>query len=196
MSRGASFSQRIRAFSSLAAFVGLLIITNGVQAQCVTETPASNLATSNRTLSGRSALRSTLDGANAAAQVACRKPPAGQASEARRLSTSLSNPLSLGAIGDVIAHDTRIAMDPLSRMPTRIEAEIGSPIASRFDVHWQSTPGPAWVQNVPDWVTSNAKYYRHRGLPLVHLWESSHYLVALGLSNHGVPGVYFSQKLP
>jgi hypothetical protein len=33
-------------------------------------------------------------------------------------------------------------------------------------------------------------------LPVLHIWESSNYLVALGLSNHGVPGVYFSQKLP
>jgi hypothetical protein len=33
-------------------------------------------------------------------------------------------------------------------------------------------------------------------LPLVHLWESPHYLLALGLSNHKVPGLYFTQKLP
>jgi hypothetical protein len=56
---------------------------------------------------------------------------------------------------------------------------------------------PAGQQlNVPDWVTETARNYRHRGLPLVDLWQSSHCMVALGLSNHGVPGVYFSQKLP
>jgi hypothetical protein len=64
------------------------------------------------------------------------------------------------------------------------------------NVPWRTTLGPAWVGNVPDWVTETAKNYRHRGLPLVDLWQSSHCMVALGLSNHGVPGVYFSQKLP
>jgi hypothetical protein len=70
------------------------------------------------------------------------------------------------------------------------------PIAARFDIHWRNIPGPAWVEDVPEWLSSNAKNYRRRGLPLVQLWESSHYLVALGLSNHGVPGAYLAQKLP
>jgi hypothetical protein len=78
-----------------------------------------------------------------------------------------------------------------------ISPEVQSAIESRLDVHWRPTlPGPAWVQNVPPWMIDDAKRYRHRGLPILHLWESSHYLVALGLSNRGVPGVYFSQKLP
>ena len=42
----------------------------------------------------------------------------------------------------------------------------------------------------------DAKTYHRRGLPVLHLWESSNYLVALGLSNHGVAGLYFPQKLP
>jgi hypothetical protein len=49
---------------------------------------------------------------------------------------------------------------------------------------------------VPSWVIDDAKNYKRRGLPILHLWESSHYLVALGLSSHGKPGIYFSQKLP
>jgi hypothetical protein len=71
-----------------------------------------------------------------------------------------------------------------------------SGIEARFGVRWQTMPGPAWVQRVPSWVIQDAKTYHRRGLPVLHLWESSNYLVALGLSNHGVPGVYFSQKLP
>jgi hypothetical protein len=78
-----------------------------------------------------------------------------------------------------------------------ISPEVQSAIESRLDVHWRPTlPGPAWLQNVPPWMIDDAKRYRHRGLPILNLWESSHYLVAVGLSNRGVPGVYFSQKLP
>jgi hypothetical protein len=77
---------------------------------------------------------------------------------------------------------------------TAPERESG--LEARFGVRWQTTPGPAWVQHVPSWLVEDAKTYHRRGLPVLHLWESSNYLVALGLSNHGVPGVYFSQKLP
>lgn len=69
-------------------------------------------------------------------------------------------------------------------------------MSAPIDVQWRKVPGPAWVRNVPQWVTDNARYYHRRGLPLVQLWQSPRYQVALGLSNHGVPGVYFSQKLP
>jgi hypothetical protein len=75
-----------------------------------------------------------------------------------------------------------------------LESESG--LEARFGVRWQTMLGPAWVQHVPSWVIQDAKTYHRRGLPLLHLWESSNYVVALGLSNHGVPGVYFSQKLP
>lgn len=74
--------------------------------------------------------------------------------------------------------------------------DLQSANASRFDVRWRPVIGPVWVQSVPAWMIDNARSYRHRGLPIVHLWESSHYQIALGLSNRGVPGVYFSQKLP
>jgi hypothetical protein len=75
-----------------------------------------------------------------------------------------------------------------------LERESG--MEARFGVRWQSLPGPAWAQYIPSWVIQDAKTYHRRGLPVLHLWESSNYLVALGLSNHGVPGIYFSQKLP
>jgi hypothetical protein len=74
------------------------------------------------------------------------------------------------------------------------EGESG--LEARFGVRWQTMTGPAWVQRVPSWLIQDARTYHRRGLPVLHLWESSNYLVALGLSNHGVPGVYFSQKLP
>ena len=69
-------------------------------------------------------------------------------------------------------------------------------LESRFGVRWRAVKGPEWVRNVPQWVIDDARNYKHRGLPLVHLWQSTQYQVALGLSNRGVPGVYFSQRLP
>ena len=63
---------------------------------------------------------------------------------------------------------------------------IGSQRAAAFDVHWN---------NSPEWVR-NARAFRRRGLPIVHLWESSQALVAIGVNRHGVPGIYFTQKLP
>lgn len=74
--------------------------------------------------------------------------------------------------------------------------QIQTALQSRFDIRWRPNLGPEWVHSVPSWVIDDAKNYKRRGLPILHLWESSHYLVALGLSSHGKPGIYFSQKLP
>jgi hypothetical protein len=59
-----------------------------------------------------------------------------------------------------------------------------------MDLHWDDTPD--WVNNTPEWLRS-ARHFRRRGLPLVHLWASSHFLLALGLNEHGVPGIYLTQ---
>jgi hypothetical protein len=83
-----------------------------------------------------------------------------------------------------------------SMQVTETTAEVRTAIESRFNLRWRPTIGPGWVRNVPSWVIDDAKSYKRRGLPMLHIWESSNYLVALGLSNRGVPGVYFSQKLP
>jgi hypothetical protein len=67
-----------------------------------------------------------------------------------------------------------------------------------------STPGaafsvpidqsPTWMRTAPTLVHA-VKQFRREGLPLVHLWQSQQYQLALGLSNHGRPGLYFTQKL-
>jgi hypothetical protein len=41
-----------------------------------------------------------------------------------------------------------------------------------------------------------ARDIKHNGLPLVHLWGTGRSLLAIGLSPHGVPGIYFTQKVP
>jgi len=70
-----------------------------------------------------------------------------------------------------------------------------SPIAARFDLQWRDLRGPSFRENVPDWVIKNAVSYHRRGLPIVQLWQSTNYQLALGLSNHRVPGIYFMQKV-
>jgi hypothetical protein len=67
-----------------------------------------------------------------------------------------------------------------------VATAIGSQRAAVFDVHWN---------NSPEWIR-NARAFRRRGLPIVQLWESSQALVAIGVNRHGVPGIYFTQKLP
>jgi hypothetical protein len=58
--------------------------------------------------------------------------------------------------------------------------------AAPFPIRWQSTP--ELVRQVRD--------IRRRGLPILHLWQSSRALVAIGLNKHGVPGIYITQRVP
>ena len=60
-----------------------------------------------------------------------------------------------------------------------------------FAINWHTQSG---IVN-PQEIVSRARNMRRTGLPIVHLWQSDKNLVALGLSPHGVPGVYFTQRL-
>lgn len=91
---------------------------------------------------------------------------------------------------------TGARLEPDARLATATSPEMESALQSRFDIRWRPNLGPEWVHNVPTWVIEDARNYKRRGLPIIHLWESSQYLVAVGLSKHGNPGIYFSQKLP
>ena len=48
-------------------------------------------------------------------------------------------------------------------------------------------------ENARDWQRT-ARKVRHAGLPVLHLSESWHALVAVALSRHDVPGIYLTQK--
>jgi hypothetical protein len=54
-----------------------------------------------------------------------------------------------------------------------------------FPVRWQKPEIERVVRN-----------FRHQGLSLVHLWGSGRNVLAIGLSPHGVPGIYFTQRVP
>jgi hypothetical protein len=160
-------------------------------------------------------LRTVLQGAvsipgPASSQASCRRSTGALVSVASALlpRSYVARPLidgySVSAATGTVAREMRMEMNPrvtnsAQAEPTRttdLSLERRSGLEARFGVRWQTMPGPAWVQRVPSWLVEDAKTYHRRGLPVLHLWESSNYLVALGLSNHGVPGVYFSQKLP
>jgi hypothetical protein len=64
--------------------------------------------------------------------------------------------------------------------------DLESRLAQTLAIRWQTTP--EWVRTV--------RSYRRAGLPLVHLWESTDALVAIGVNRHGVPGIYLTRKLP
>jgi hypothetical protein len=72
---------------------------------------------------------------------------------------------------------------------TATASEEHSPVA--FGINWRTQPG---IIN-PQEIVSRAHNLRRSGLPIVHLWQSNQNLVSLGLSPHGVPGVYFTQSM-
>ena len=207
--------------SATAALVVSSLLHSGIAlalADCSSPPAASSTADSAiashsvslHSVSLRSALRSNGGTpAPVASQASCRGGGALASMASALLPRSfvarpLSDGYSVSAASGTVAREMRMEMNP--RVPnasrgesaassgTSLEGESG--LEARFGVRWQTTVGPAWVQRVPSWVIQDARTYHRRGLPVFHLWESSNYLVALGLSNHGVPGVYFSQKLP
>jgi hypothetical protein len=180
---GARHRQPHQQLHSLWIVLALLAVGRQGNAQpCPSDPPAVNTSTAHSS-STHSAIRTTFDRAGEVAQFACHRAAPSLALDVHHL--------SLAAASLVTARQSRTEMDSRAE-----QGEAQGSVGPQLNVPWRNVPGPAWVGNVPDWVTETARNYRHRGLPLVDLWQSSHYMVALGLSNHGVPGVYFTQKLP
>jgi hypothetical protein len=44
-------------------------------------------------------------------------------------------------------------------------------------------------------IVSLLRNYRRDGLPIVHLYQTNQNLLAIGLNNHGVPGIYFTRHI-
>jgi hypothetical protein len=76
------------------------------------------------------------------------------------------------------------------------EADAGSESSvhrTLDDVPWADARD--WVHNPPQ-ILQELRNYRRQGMPILHLVNSAQTVVALGLSNHGKPGLYFTRKLP
>ena len=65
----------------------------------------------------------------------------------------------------------------------------GTPSAA-FPVKWQNNPA-----NLSPEVVSLVRNFHHNGLPILRLWGSGRNLLAVGVNPHGVPGVYFTQRM-
>jgi len=73
------------------------------------------------------------------------------------------------------------------------ETELELPVArSLSELHWADSHD--WINNPPEWVKA-ARNYKRQGMPIIHLMQSKDTLVALGVSNHGKPGLYFTRKV-
>jgi hypothetical protein len=83
----------------------------------------------------------------------------------------------------------RLGAEPALRASSageiRIANEPAASAAAPISVRWQSAPE----------IVRVARHLRHNGLPIVRLWQSGSNLLAIGLSPHGVPGIYFTQQL-
>jgi hypothetical protein len=44
-------------------------------------------------------------------------------------------------------------------------------------------------------IVSLVRNYRRDGLPIVHLYQSQQNILAIGLNNHGIPGIYFTRHI-
>ena len=44
-------------------------------------------------------------------------------------------------------------------------------------------------------IVGLVRNYRRDGLPIVHLYQSTQNVLAIGLNNHGVPGIYFTRHV-
>jgi hypothetical protein len=44
-------------------------------------------------------------------------------------------------------------------------------------------------------IVGLVRNYRRDGLPIVHLYQSNQSVLAVGLNNHGVPGIYFTRHI-
>jgi hypothetical protein len=61
------------------------------------------------------------------------------------------------------------------------------------DIPWADARD--WVHNPPQ-ILQELRNYKRQGMPILHLVNTSQTVVALGLSNHGKPGLYFTRRLP
>ncbi len=57
-------------------------------------------------------------------------------------------------------------------------------------LHWQDGSAP-----ISPTLVSLARNYHREGLPVVRLWQADRNMVSIGLNPHGVPGIYFTQKM-
>jgi hypothetical protein len=115
-----------------------------------------------------------------------RDTPRGVRPDRAPMATLEGNRWTSAAARSAVAIATRQARDPESM--TAVRRSLG-------ELQWADAHD--WIHNPPEWLAA-AKNYRRQGMPIIHLMQSAdkNTLLALGVSNHGKPGIYLTQKLP
>ena len=104
----------------------------------------------------------------------------------------LGNTASSPGINSWSAASTQSAANVAAEHPG--ETEYETPVArSLSEVRWADPHD--WIHNPPTWI-NEVKNYKKQGMPIIHLMQSKQTVIALGVSNHGKPGLYFTRKLP
>jgi len=161
---------------SLVALSMLLLFAREACAECAPAAAANHPTTASRIL-----------------EAACTRE-----SVSRTLSRSLNstNTTNVGSVGSA-RWSMASALSAASIANQHGEdAELETPVQrSLSDVRWADSRD--WINNPPEWVKA-ARNYKRQGMPIVHLLQSQDKstLLALGVSNHGKPGLYFTRKLP
>jgi hypothetical protein len=82
--------------------------------------------------------------------------------------------------------------DRLPDAPSESDSSaIGGSVAGAFAIRWQNNNAAVSPQ-----VVHMVRNFRHDGLPLLRLWQSQKGVLAVGLNPRGVPGVYFTHRVP
>ena len=74
---------------------------------------------------------------------------------------------------------------PAAQQSTHAGDDSNTRSAAALALRWQDRP--EWERNL--------RSYRRGGAPLVHLWQSSHAVVGIGVSRRGIAGIYLTQTL-
>ncbi|HEV7432707.1 MAG TPA: hypothetical protein VGN77_06655, partial [Steroidobacteraceae bacterium] len=94
-------------------------------------------------------------------------------------------------------HEPRLAMEDFRDAARDVAEErsgnarsIGAQRPGEFAIAWRESR-----EIVSPDVVSLVRNFRRNGLPIVHLYQSDRNLLAIGLNNHGMPGIYFTRHV-
>ena len=86
---------------------------------------------------------------------------------------------------------TRVNSPGMPSLPENYrERDANPPLSGTFPIQWRESR-----EIVSADIVSLARNYRRDGLPIVKLYETQQNRLAIGLNNHGLPGIYFTRHI-
>ena len=120
-------------------------------------------------------------------------PDRGHSSRAAILNTALPALAALKVPQRSLRLDEPRSMVVESRDPPSAagnERSAGDHPPAGLAIHWRESRE---IVNAD--IVGLVRNYRRDGLPIVHLYQSTQNSLAIGLNNHGVPGIYFTRHV-